>query len=109
MKTVWPLWTAMLIQALQWRWRIGVEEGVEHRHRDHPRDVQVIGGEDDPVGQPVTVAEGAVHAGQQEAAEQGSSPMTVLRTICTSTRANQPHAPCMKSWPAVLSRNEPKS
>src|ERR671933_221507 len=50
--------------------RVREDERVQQRGRDRPRHVQVVAGEEDPVRDPVTAAEGAVHAWEQEAAEQ---------------------------------------
>src|SRR6266540_860037 len=50
--------------------RIREDEGVEQRRRNGPRHVQVVAGEQDPVGHPVAASEGTVHARQEQAAEE---------------------------------------
>src|SRR5205823_6628136 len=52
------------------RW-VGDGEGVDgQRPRDRPREVEVVGSEEDSVREPVLALEDAVHARQEEAAEE---------------------------------------
>jgi hypothetical protein len=73
--------------------RIGLEEDALHQGGRHdPRLVQVMEGEQRPVGDPVPPAEDGSHARQPQPPESSSSPSTVLKTTNTTMSANQPQA-----------------
>ena len=62
--------------------RVSQEERLEQRPRHHPRHVQVVDGEEEPVDDPVAASEGAVHARKEVPAEE---------ELLTEDRVEQEH------------------
>src|SRR5436309_6666893 len=91
------------------RW-VGDGEGVdEQRPRDRPREVEVVAGEEEPVREPVLALEDAVHAREQEAAEEQLLTEHGVEDEPDEDERVPAQAPCRNALLASEPRNAPKS
>ena len=88
---------------------VGGDDDVGQGSGDRLRLVQVVEGQEHPVGDEVALPKTPRIRGSRNPRKSRSSPRNETKTSWTTSTANQPQFPLKNSWPPAVPKNRAKS